>query len=127
MGTSEDDTTRSAWMDEPAPDYAPLGADTAADVCIIGAGIAGMTTAYVLAAEGRNVVVLDDGPVGGGMTQRTTAHLTNAIDDRYVHLERLHGRGGARRAAESHTAAIDRIEAIVREESIDCSFERLDG
>jgi glycine/D-amino acid oxidase-like deaminating enzyme/nitrite reductase/ring-hydroxylating ferredoxin subunit len=114
-------------MDEPAPDYAPLGADTAADVCIIGAGIAGMTTAYVLAAEGRNVVVLDDGPVGGGMTQRTTAHLTNAIDDRYVHLERLHGRGGARRAAESHTAAIDRIEAIVREESIDCSFERLDG
>jgi len=127
MVTSEDDPTRSAWMDVPAPDYAPLGEDTAADVCIVGAGIAGMTTAYALAAEGRNVVVLDDGPVGGGMTRRTTAHLTNAIDDRYVHLERLHGRDGARQAAESHTAAIDRIEAIVREERIDCGFERLDG
>jgi glycine/D-amino acid oxidase-like deaminating enzyme/nitrite reductase/ring-hydroxylating ferredoxin subunit len=127
MTVGEDDITRSAWMDVAAPDYAPLGQDTIADVCIVGAGIAGMTTAYMLAAEGRNVVVLDDGPVGGGMTQRTTAHLTNAIDDRYVQLERLHGRDGARYAAESHTAAIDRIEAIVREERIDCDFERLDG
>jgi glycine/D-amino acid oxidase-like deaminating enzyme/nitrite reductase/ring-hydroxylating ferredoxin subunit len=125
--TSENDTTRSAWMDVAAPDYAPLGVDTVADVCIVGAGIAGMTTAHALAVEGRSVVVLDDGPVGGGMTQRTTAHLSNAIDDRYVQLERLHGRDGARRAAESHTAAIDRIEVIVREERIDCDFERLDG
>ena len=35
------------------------------DVCIIGAGIAGLTTAYLLAQEGRSVVVLDDGPIGG--------------------------------------------------------------
>ena len=127
MVDNERDTTRSAWMDVAAPDYAPLGEDTAADVCIVGAGIAGMTTAYALAGEGRNVVVLDDGPVGGGMTRRTTAHLTNAIDDRYFHLERLHGRNGARQAAESHTTAIDRIESIVREERIDCGFERVDG
>jgi glycine/D-amino acid oxidase-like deaminating enzyme/nitrite reductase/ring-hydroxylating ferredoxin subunit len=128
MNAREDhDTPRSAWMDVPAPDYAPLNEDIAADVCIVGAGIAGMTTAYALAREGSNVVVLDDGPVGGGMTQRTTAHLSNAIDDRYVHIERLHGRDGARYAAESHTAAIDRIEAIVREEAIDCDFQRLDG
>src|SRR6185295_18711138 len=66
-------------------------------------------------------------PLGGGMTQRTTAHLSNAIDDRYLRIERLHGREGARLAAESHTAAIDRIEAIVRDERIDCDFERLDG
>jgi len=54
------------------------------DICIVGAGIAGLTTAYLLGREGRSVVVLDDGAVGGGMTGRTTAHLTNAYDDRYV-------------------------------------------
>jgi glycine/D-amino acid oxidase-like deaminating enzyme/nitrite reductase/ring-hydroxylating ferredoxin subunit len=98
-----------------------------ADVCIVGAGIAGMTTAYLLAREGRSVIVLDDGAIGGGMTARTTAHLVNALDDRYYELERLHGEKGSRLAAESHSAAVDKIEAIVSEENIDCAFERVDG
>jgi glycine/D-amino acid oxidase-like deaminating enzyme/nitrite reductase/ring-hydroxylating ferredoxin subunit len=127
MVGSESTGTCTAWMDVAAPAYAPLDEDTAADVCIVGAGIAGMTTAYSLAEQGKSVVVLDDGPVGGGMTRRTTAHLSNAIDDRYLRIERLHGHDGARLAAESHTAAIDRIEAIVLAEQIDCDFERLDG
>ena len=71
--------------------------------------------------------MLDDGPIGGGMTGRTTAHLVNALDDRYFELERLHGEQGARLAAESHTAAIDLIERIVTQEAIDCEFSRLDG
>jgi glycine/D-amino acid oxidase-like deaminating enzyme/nitrite reductase/ring-hydroxylating ferredoxin subunit len=127
MVGSEDAGTRTAWMDVKAPNYEPLAENTVADVCVVGAGIAGMTTAYSLAVDGRSVVVLDDGPVGDGMTRRTTAHLTNAIDDRYLRIERLHGRDGARLAAESHTAAIDRIESIARDEGIDCDFERLDG
>lgn len=98
-----------------------------AEVCIVGAGIAGMTTAYLLSKAHKSVIVLDDGPIGGGMTGRTTAHLVNALDDRYFELERLHGEKGARLAAESHTAAIDRVEAIVTNEGIDCNFERLDG
>jgi len=98
-----------------------------AEVCIVGAGIAGLTTAYFLSREGKSVVVLDDGPIGGGMTQRTTAHLVNALDDRYFELERLHGEEGARLAAESHTAAISAIETIVEQEAINCEFERLDG
>jgi glycine/D-amino acid oxidase-like deaminating enzyme/nitrite reductase/ring-hydroxylating ferredoxin subunit len=127
MVVDEESATRSVWMDVAAPDYAPLGDDITADVCVVGAGIAGMTTAYWLAREGRSVAVLDDGPVGGGMTRRTTAHLATAIDDRYVTIERLHGRDGAQLAADSHAAAIDSIEAIVREENIDCDFARLDG
>ena len=106
---------------------ASLSKDVVADVCVVGAGISGMTTAYLLLREGKSVVVLDDGPIGGGQTQRTTAHLTNAIDDRYIHIEDWHGYEGMRMAAESHTAAIDRIEAIVNEEKIECEFERLDG
>jgi glycine/D-amino acid oxidase-like deaminating enzyme/nitrite reductase/ring-hydroxylating ferredoxin subunit len=121
--------TVSVWMataEEISSDSA-LAADASADVCIVGAGIAGMTTAYLLAREGLSVIVLDDGPIGGGMTGRTTAHLVNALDDRYFDLESYHGEKGARLAAESHTAAIDKVEAIVREEGIECEFERLDG
>src|SRR5947209_8813625 len=109
------------------PSEPVLAEDERADVCVVGAGIAGMTTAYLLAREGKSVVVIDDGPVGGGMTGRTTAHLVNALDDRYFELERLHGGRGARLAAESHTAAIERVETIVTEEKMDCDFERLDG
>jgi glycine/D-amino acid oxidase-like deaminating enzyme/nitrite reductase/ring-hydroxylating ferredoxin subunit len=86
-----------------------------------------MSTAYLLAREGKAVVVLDDGPIGGGMTARTTAHLTNALDNRYFGIERLHGKEGARLAAASHTAAIKAIEAIVKREAIRCEFARLDG
>src|SRR3954453_16539221 len=128
MGTESSGQTTSLWMATTAvPQQAALGEDTAADVCIVGAGIAGMTTAYLLAREGKSVIVLDDGPIAGGQTQRTTAHLSNALDDRYFEIERLHGTEGARLAAESHAAAIDRIGAIVRDEGIECDFERLDG
>ena len=97
------------------------------DVCIVGAGIAGLTTAYLLGRDGKSVVVLDDGPIASGESQRTTAHLVTALDERYFELERLHGGKGAQLAAESHAAAIDQIERIVIEEIIDCEFERLDG
>jgi glycine/D-amino acid oxidase-like deaminating enzyme/nitrite reductase/ring-hydroxylating ferredoxin subunit len=77
--------------------------------------------------EGRRVLVVDDGPIGGGETGRTTAHLTAALDVRLAEIERVHGIEGARRAALSHTAAIDRIEQTCREEGIRCDFARVDG
>ena len=120
--------TTSVWMASASmPDAAPLAADAIADVCIVGAGIAGLTTAYLLAKEGQKVVVLDDGPIAGGETCRTTAHLVSALDDRFYNLERLHGADGARLAAESHAAAIDTIERIACDRHIDCDFARLDG
>jgi len=123
---SEEST--SVWMATAnVPSYAELTEDITADVWVVGAGISGMSAAYLLAREGKSVVILDDGVIGGGMTGRTTAHLVNALDDRYYELEKYHGEKGARLAAESHTAAIDRIEAIAAEEKIDCDFERLDG
>lgn len=109
------------------PSFPALDQNEGADVCIVGAGIAGLTTAYLLLKEGASVIVVDDGPVGAGETERTTAHLSSALDDRYTFLERKHGPDAARLAAESHTAAIAQIEAVVRTESIDCDFERLDG
>lgn len=119
--------TRSAWMDADLPDLPPLTIDATADVCVIGAGIAGLSTAYELSCRGRSVIVLDDGTIGSGETGRTTAHLASAIDDRYFRIEHLHSERGAAISAESHSAAIDRIEEIVRAEGIDCGFERVNG
>jgi glycine/D-amino acid oxidase-like deaminating enzyme/nitrite reductase/ring-hydroxylating ferredoxin subunit len=104
-----------------------LGRDVSADVCIVGAGIAGLTTAYLLARAGRQVVVLDRERPGSGETGRTTAHLTCVLDERYAALERLHGEPSVRLAAASHAAAIDLIEEIVAREGIACGFERVDG
>ena len=118
----------SIWMETATlPVFPTLNKSEHADVCIVGAGIVGLTTAYLLGRAGKSVVVLDDGPIVSGETERTTAHLVTALDDRYFELERLHGAKGAYLAAESHAAAIDQIERIVAEEKIDCDFERLDG
>jgi glycine/D-amino acid oxidase-like deaminating enzyme/nitrite reductase/ring-hydroxylating ferredoxin subunit len=120
--------TRSIWQDTASvPPRPPLTDHVTTDVCVVGAGIAGLTVAYQVAKGGRRVVVLDMEQVGSGETGRTTAHLSNEIDDRYSALEKAVGRENARLACESHTAAIDTIERIVRTEGIDCDFRRLDG
>ncbi len=123
----QESKSRSVWMESVVPPSHPVDRSFETDVCVVGAGIAGLSTAYLLACEGKSVVVLDDGPIGGGMTERTTAHLSNVIDDGYVTIERLHGEQGSRLAFDSHTAAIDRIETIAAAERIACDFERVDG
>jgi len=109
-------------LDRPA-----LASNLDAEIVIVGAGIAGLSVAYQLACQGRQVVVVDDGAIGGGNTGRTTAHLSNVLDDRFATLRRERGAEIARVAAESHGMAIDSIEQIQREEQIDCAFKRLDG
>src|SRR3954462_4575950 len=77
---SDSGHTTSVWMaTTEVPQFQPLTQDMRVNVCIVGAGIAGLTTAYLLARAGRAVVVIDDGPIGGGETGRTTAHLTAAL------------------------------------------------
>ena len=120
--------TTSIWMATTnTPSQARLRESIRTEVCIIGAGIAGLSTAYLLGREGRSVVVLDDGVIGGGMSGRTTAHLSNAFDDRYVEIEKRAGAEASRLTAESHTAAINKISEIVTREKIDCDFEWVDG
>lgn len=125
---SDSGKTVSVWMDTTKmPSFAALEEDLSCDVCIVGAGIVGLTTAYHLVRAGADVVILDDGPVSGGETSRTTAHLSCVLDDRFQWLERVHGEQRVRLSTESHMAAIDRIEAIVREEKIACDFDRVPG
>jgi glycine/D-amino acid oxidase-like deaminating enzyme len=122
--SSDSGSTTSFWMEYSVATFPPLTEDRTTTVCIVGAGIAGLSTAYHLALQGQDVIVLDDGAIGSGETGRTTAHLSNAFDDRYHRVESQHGEEVSRAVAQSHTAAIDRIEAVVRDERIDCDFRR---
>src|SRR5579871_2580568 len=127
---SPDGMTEPLWIDGvDGPTYRPLNARSSvdADVCVIGAGIAGLTIAYLAIMEGRSVIVLDEGQIGAGQTHRTSAHLASAIDDRFIEIERLHGEEGSRLAYESHAAAIDMIERIACDEKIDCEFARVNA
>ena len=84
--------TTSIWQaTTDVPHFPSLTQNAKTDICVVGAGIAGLSVAYHLAREGKKVVVLDDGPIGSGETGRTTAHLTDAIDDRFYRLEHVHG------------------------------------
>jgi glycine/D-amino acid oxidase-like deaminating enzyme/nitrite reductase/ring-hydroxylating ferredoxin subunit len=118
----------SVWeATAPQQAFPPLTGEAEADVCVVGAGIAGMTTAYLLAKAGRRVIVLDRAGVGAGETGQTTAHLSSALDDWFHVLEKVHGEGGARLAFESHQAAIERVGAIAEAEGIACDYQRVDG
>jgi hypothetical protein len=123
-----DERSTSLWMKLGPPiDAPPLTSDAEADVVVIGSGIAGLSTAYEISRLDRSVIVIDRGSIGRGMTARTTAHLASEIDDYYYKLIENRGQDEARRYHESQLAAINRIEAICREEGIDCDFRRLDG
>src|SRR5690348_1068802 len=78
---SDDGQTVSPWMQGPRfPGSGPLDRTMHADVCVVGAGIAGTMVAWQLLLEGKSVVVLEAGGAGGGETSRTTAHLTHVLD-----------------------------------------------
>ncbi len=118
----------SFWTDSAArPVFPSLDHDIDTEVVVVGAGIAGLSVAYCLTKAGRRVVVIDDGEIASGETGRASAHLSNALDDRYDEIEKTFGLEKSKIAAESHTAAIDFVEQVINEEGIDCEFRRVDG
>lgn len=120
--------SQSVWKGVGGRTRPPLSRDIACDVCVIGAGIAGLTTAYCLAGEGRSVVVLEGkDEIAGGESAYTTAHLSSALDDRFSQLECTRNTETARIAFDSHDAAINWIEATIAAERIGCDFKRVDG
>lgn len=118
------------WIERLDPQKRPydtLAGDMEVEVAIVGGGIAGLSCAYWLAKAGRRVAVLEDGLVGSGESGRTSAHLASILEAPFTKLEHLHGADGARLIHQSHAAAIDTIERIVRDEKIPCGFTRVNA
>jgi glycine/D-amino acid oxidase-like deaminating enzyme/nitrite reductase/ring-hydroxylating ferredoxin subunit len=121
-------TSKSLWMSiAVAPQAGPLQGDERCDVAVVGSGIAGLSTAYELSELGRSVIVIDRGPIAGGMTARTSAHLAPLCDDLMSEMLKIKGTDASKLFYESQAAAVDRIEHIQKHEVIDCDFRRLDG
>jgi glycine/D-amino acid oxidase-like deaminating enzyme/nitrite reductase/ring-hydroxylating ferredoxin subunit len=119
--------SRSCWMEIPPPAFPELNQNLTCDVAVVGSGIAGLSTAYELAKAGKSVVALDRGPIGRGMTARTTAHITTALDDYYHVLIAVRGEDAARQFFQAQAAAADRIGAIAVEEEIACDYARFEA
>jgi glycine/D-amino acid oxidase-like deaminating enzyme/nitrite reductase/ring-hydroxylating ferredoxin subunit len=107
--------------------YAALNQDLQTEILVVGAGIAGLLTAYHLAKAGKKVVVLDRNGISYGNTGFTTAHLTWLLDSSYPDVLKIHGNDKTRQALESHRWAIRFIEDTAHELKLDCDFRRLDG
>lgn len=122
-----DEKSRSLWMDTEVANPPALEQDMRADTVVVGSGIAGLSTAYELICRGQKVIVLDRGRIAGGMTARTSAHLTAQSDDGFKTVTDVRGLDGSKTFYQSHAAAIDRIEAIAQDERIECHFRRVNG
>jgi glycine/D-amino acid oxidase-like deaminating enzyme/nitrite reductase/ring-hydroxylating ferredoxin subunit len=120
--------TNSYWIDNtPAPRYSALKEDIAVDVLIVGAGIAGITAAYLLKRAGRNVALVEKDRCLSGESSYTTAHLTCVTDVPLSALVQNFGRDHAQAVWDAQLAAIDAIDRIVWREQIKCQFDWVPG
>ena len=115
---------RSVWSERSsATSYPPLVGDHEVDVAVVGAGIAGLTTALLVARSGRSVAVLEALRVGAGTTGRTTAKVSALQGAKYQQITDLHGTSAARRYASAQLDALTWMAAHVASSSIECDWE----
>ena len=104
--------------------FDPLDQPTDVDVAVLGAGIAGLSTALLLKNAGLRVAVVEADGVGRATTGHTTAKVSAQHGLIYDTLRSNFGKDGARAYAEANLAAVDLIETLIREHRIDCEWER---
>jgi glycine/D-amino acid oxidase-like deaminating enzyme/nitrite reductase/ring-hydroxylating ferredoxin subunit len=120
--------TSSYWIDStPFPRFAKLTRDERVDVVIVGGGITGLTAAYLLAAAGRSVAVLERDRCATVDTGHTSAHLTMVTDARLSELVKAFGNDHAQAVWDAGLAAIAQVDAIVRAEKIACEYAWVPG
>lgn len=100
-----------------------LNKDIKTDVLVIGAGIAGILTAYMLKQRGREVVVIDAAEIASGNTKNTTAKITSQHDLIYSKLITEFGEEKARQYAKANELAIKKYKEIIEDRRIECDFE----
>jgi glycine/D-amino acid oxidase-like deaminating enzyme/nitrite reductase/ring-hydroxylating ferredoxin subunit len=113
----------SLWLDTaPPPERPALKGDLDFDVCVIGAGIAGLAAAALLREDGADVAVLEMDRVGAGTTGYTTAKVSSNHQLVYSELESKHSEKAARVYAEANEAGLDWLRRTVQEHGIECDW-----
>lgn len=93
------------------------------EVCIIGAGLFGLTTAYYLTKQGKKVVVIEKDDIGEKVSGNTTGKITSQHGLFYSHLIDDYGINYAQKYLEVNEKAIQNIKEIIDTEQIECDFE----
>jgi glycine/D-amino acid oxidase-like deaminating enzyme/nitrite reductase/ring-hydroxylating ferredoxin subunit len=120
--------TTSYWLASATPKQFPaLDKTISVDVLVVGGGITGITTAYLLSKNGVSVGLAERAGIGQIDTGHTTAHLTAVTDVELHKLVEDFGRDDAQAVWDAGAAAIDQIEGIVARENIACEFTRIPG
>jgi glycine/D-amino acid oxidase-like deaminating enzyme/nitrite reductase/ring-hydroxylating ferredoxin subunit len=108
-----------------APERPALDGSTAVDVCVVGAGITGLTTAYLLQEAGASVCVVERDRVSTGVTGYTTGKVTSLHRLIYADLEDRLGTEGAAVYAAANEAGVGLVAQIAETRGIQCDVERL--
>ncbi|MBS7542166.1 NAD(P)/FAD-dependent oxidoreductase [Ancylobacter oerskovii] len=109
----------------PAPETHPLEERLTADVCVVGAGYTGLTTALELARQGVRVVVLEAEEAGFGGSGRNAGHCTPTFSYYSIaSLRKMLGEPWAERLIHRQTRANDRVSAMIRDYQIDCEWQQ---
>jgi glycine/D-amino acid oxidase-like deaminating enzyme/nitrite reductase/ring-hydroxylating ferredoxin subunit len=119
--------SKSIWKDSGAPRFPKLERSMRTDVVVVGAGITGITAAYLAKKAGFKVVLLERDRCLRGDTGCTSAHLTQVTDLRLPKLAHRFGRDHARAVWDAGQASVDQIETLTQDEDIDCHFQRVPG
>jgi glycine/D-amino acid oxidase-like deaminating enzyme/nitrite reductase/ring-hydroxylating ferredoxin subunit len=121
------DRLTSIWEGTDLPKFQQLEESKVTEVCVVGGGIAGVSTAYQLAKRGFEVTLVEAYQLASGQTERTTAHLTTQLEEQFCELVRMHGKESTALFHNAHRSAINTIESICESENISCDFKRLSG
>jgi glycine/D-amino acid oxidase-like deaminating enzyme/nitrite reductase/ring-hydroxylating ferredoxin subunit len=119
--------TTSHWRNVRLPRFLPLRQAIQVDVLVVGGGMTGITTAYLLKKAGKKVALIERDHCAQVDTGNTTAHLTCVTDLRLKQLVDTFGRDHAQAVWDAGLAAIEQIEQIVEAEKIGCQFVRIPG
>lgn len=120
--------TSSYWIESASlPRFSQIERDITVDVAVVGAGITGITAAFLLKRAGHTVALLERGRCAQVDTGHTTAHVTCVTDLRLTEQVKRFGPERAKAVWDAGAAAIDQICALIRAEDIDCDFTWVPG
>lgn len=128
VNTITGDIMESIWsMETKLNTRKNLTNDIQVDTLVIGAGIAGILTAYLLQEQGIEAVIVDAKEICSGQTKNTSAKITSQHGIIYSKIEEYYGESYAQQYAKANEEAIAEYKRIINDNNIDCDFEEKDA